>query len=87
MNFRQVGDLFQHVKRSGGKCLDNGDILEAWLAKNPEADACMARRLVGARGVWPSIDGNPPVYRANPYYNARLHEVRMPNDDLLEDLI
>lgn len=74
----QVQSLHARLKEVKGRCLDSGDVLERWLRQNPtaspeEARACV---LVAARCPFPSISGNPPVYRDRPYYDARYHQER-----------
>lgn len=67
--------LFGALKRVHGRCLDNGTALEAWLAANPQASPEAARSATpGYCAPMPSIDGNPPVYRDRPFFDARCHE-------------
>ena len=67
--------LFSALKRVRGRCLDNGHVLDAWLAEHPDADPRMARCATpGLAAPWPSIAGNPPVYRDRPFYDARTWE-------------
>ena len=72
----QIGGLATAVKRNRGACLDNSGIVARYLATNPDVDPREARALAVIYGKqpWPSINGNPPVYRNRPFYDARLHE-------------
>lgn len=76
MTTQQVSSLFAALKQVRCRCLDRAEVLEKWLAENPEADVREARAvsLMAGRVPFPSINGNPPVYRDRPYFDARLFE-------------
>jgi hypothetical protein len=69
-----VQELCAMLKRgSEGRCLDGAAILQQFLDAHPEVDPIEARRtaLLVGRTPFPSIDGNPPVFRDRPFYDAR----------------
>jgi hypothetical protein len=71
----EYAGLFGAIKRVGGRCLDNGGALEAWLTENPQADPQKARGATpGYCAPMPSVDGNPAVDRDNPFWDGRYWE-------------
>lgn len=75
MTREDYGGYFSVLRRIGGRCLDIGPALDGWLAEHPDAEPTLARQHTpGFCAPMPSIDGNPPVYRDRPFYNARLLE-------------
>jgi hypothetical protein len=50
----------------------DGAHVEALIAAHPDMDPrviCGTRLIIG-HVIWPSIEGNPPVFRDRPYFNA-----------------
>jgi len=71
----EYASLFGALKHVRGRCLDNGVALDAWLAEHPDAVPQKARYATpGFCAPMPSIDGNPPVYRDRPFFDARFWE-------------
>jgi hypothetical protein len=66
------------LKNVDCRCLDTAEVLEAYLAKRPTVSREEARfvALCTGRVPWPSIEGNPPVDRSRPYFDARSKERR-----------
>ena len=66
------------LKNVDCRCMDIADVLTAYLAIHPDADPVEARfvALCVGRVPFPSVEGNPPVYRDRPYYDARSKERR-----------
>lgn len=78
MNRDEVQSLHAALKEANYRCLDQGAVLERWFAMFPEVDRREARAcaMVAGRCPFPSVAGNPPVYRDRPYYDARYWEPR-----------
>lgn len=68
-----LSDLFQAVKRGRGRCLEKGAAVEQAMAQHPtEAkEALRAAALAVDRAPFPSVDGNPPMFRDLSYFDAR----------------
>lgn len=71
-----ISSLFPRIKAVRGQCLEVAQVLEDFLAENPDVDPREARAIamMAGRAPFPSISGNPPVYRDRPYYDARFFE-------------
>jgi hypothetical protein len=69
----EYAGLFSRVKANEGTCNGASAALGAWLVEFPDQEREAARfaALCAGRVPWPSISGNPPVYRDRPYYDAR----------------
>lgn len=68
-----IASLSSKIKRARGNCLDVGKAIEQVIAENPNVpvEEIRAAALCIGRVPFPSIDGNPPVYRDRPYFDAR----------------
>lgn len=66
------------LKNVDCRCLDSGEALGTFLAQHPTVSREEARfvALCVGRVPFPSIEGNPPVYRDRPYYDTRSKERR-----------
>lgn len=73
MTRQELSTLFQAVKRTRGACLPRGQALQAFLDAHPGArrEEVRAASLAFDRAPFPSVDGNPPVDRDRPYFDAR----------------
>jgi len=61
------------LKNVDCRCLDEGAVIDAYIAAHPEIDErdiAFAALCVG-RVPFPSVEANPPVYRDRPYFDAR----------------
>ena len=76
LSLAEVGALGRAVRMAHGRCLDKALALEQFVRDHPDVDVRLVRAasLAVDRCPWPSVDGNPPVYRDRPYYDARLHD-------------
>lgn len=63
----------QGIKRTRGQCLPRGAVLTEVAAKHPgeRIEDLRAAALALGRCPFPSIEGNPPLDRERPYYDAR----------------
>lgn len=72
----EIGSLFEALKRVRGRCLQRGEMLEKWLARNPTADRHEARMFacMAGRSPFPSIQGPRPRDPMRPFHDYRFDE-------------
>jgi hypothetical protein len=73
MTAPEIGSLASALKNVDCCCLPKSAVLTTWLAAHPHVDASEAAFvcMVVGRVPFPSVDGNPPVYRDRPYFDSR----------------
>jgi hypothetical protein len=76
MTASQLGGLSSALKNVDCRCLDTAEVIGTWLAQNPDVDPREAafHALCTGRVPFPSVAGNPPVYRDRPYFDSRGRE-------------
>lgn len=58
------------VRRTGGGCLDTPDAVALAYPNVPE-DVRASAIVSGAKSPFPSVEGNPPLDRARPFWDGR----------------
>ena len=73
----EIASLGEQIRRTRGRCLQRGEVLEKWLAVNPDTDIFAARRFATSvgRSPFPPIDGPHPKYPHRPFFDARFETV------------
>lgn len=81
MELNKIGELSSAVMRLSGR--ERSDALEAFIEANPGilmTDIIGTAALLG-RCPFPAVDGNPPVFRNRPFFDARRYGF---NDALID---